>query len=177
MDEGGIKVSTRRILVDIRQILVSCFIAQFLQSMFELSRFNTRIYTIIYNLQTCAAFKLVGIKTFSLFSKVIGNIVGVLLYRRQISFTCQKQPSFLREIIQKLLFRITSVKILIITLELTLRIKIGGGFESVTGVLFCFSAEFILSNNAKRLFFKRSVQLLFLGVSFSFFYINIPQYT
>ena len=46
------------------------------------------------------------------------------------------------------------------SLELTSRRKIGGGFEAEIGVLFCFSAEFILSNNAKRLFFKGSVSLL-----------------
>ena len=61
----------------------------------------------------------------------------------------------------KLLFPISSVKILTVAFEQTSRWKIGGGFEAEICVQFGFSAEFTLSKNAKRLFFNGSVSLFF----------------
>ena len=71
----------------------------------------------------------------------------------------------------KLLFAISSVKILTIALELTSRRKIGDGFGAEIGLLFCFSAEFNLSNNAKQLFFN-GFHLIFL--LFMLIYLSVP---
>ena len=77
----------------------------------------------------------------------------------------------------KLLFPISSFKILTTTLELTSRKKIISGFEAEIAVLFCVLAKFILSNNTKRLFCNPYLFLSamgFLGAYFYFIYIDIP---